>query len=135
MQTRLSRTAHWLALVALSAQLGLSQEAKELTLLYTNDFHSAIDPIPAYWLEGTSRLGVSFQIDGRESSPEASYRVATNSFLADGGDPLVLQRGTARNDTKRPLSQVFIDYLTAQGALTEPTAGRLVLVPPVQRDE
>ncbi len=29
-----------------------SAEIKEAVILSTNDFHSAIDPIPAYWLEG-----------------------------------------------------------------------------------
>lgn len=43
-----------LAVVACSAS---AQEVKEVTLLYTNDFHSAIDPIPAYWLEASPRLG------------------------------------------------------------------------------
>lgn len=27
-------------------------EVRELVILYTNDFHSAIDPIPAYWMAG-----------------------------------------------------------------------------------
>src|SRR5688500_20249939 len=31
--------------------------AREVTILYTNDFHSAFDPIPAYWLPGSPRLG------------------------------------------------------------------------------
>ncbi|HSR49516.1 MAG TPA: bifunctional UDP-sugar hydrolase/5'-nucleotidase [Acidobacteriota bacterium] len=30
----------------------LSAEVREVVILYTNDFHSAIDPIPAYWMEG-----------------------------------------------------------------------------------
>ena len=30
---------------------------KEITILHTNDFHSAFDPIPAYWLEGSPKLG------------------------------------------------------------------------------
>ena len=32
-------------------------EDKEITILHTNDFHSAFDPIPAYWLEGSPKLG------------------------------------------------------------------------------
>ena len=31
--------------------------AHDLTILYTNDFHSAFEPIPAYWLPGSPRLG------------------------------------------------------------------------------
>ena len=30
---------------------------RQVTILYTNDFHSAMDPIPAYWLAGSPRLG------------------------------------------------------------------------------
>ena len=30
---------------------------REVTIIYTNDFHSAFDPIPAYWLPGSPRLG------------------------------------------------------------------------------
>lgn len=31
--------------------------ARDVTILYTNDFHSAFDPIPAYWRPGSPRLG------------------------------------------------------------------------------
>jgi 5'-nucleotidase/UDP-sugar diphosphatase len=40
--------------------LGQNQDkraVREVTILYTNDFHSAFDPIPAYWLPGTPKLG------------------------------------------------------------------------------
>ncbi|MBI3649513.1 MAG: 5'-nucleotidase C-terminal domain-containing protein [Acidobacteria bacterium] len=33
------------------------RQIREVTILYTNDFHSAFDPIPAYWLKGAPRLG------------------------------------------------------------------------------
>ena len=35
----------------------LCAEEKEITILYTNDLHSAFDPIPAYWIDGSPRLG------------------------------------------------------------------------------
>ncbi len=38
-------------LVALVAGPSVAEE-REIVILYTNDFHSAIDPIPAYWLDG-----------------------------------------------------------------------------------
>ena len=34
-----------------------SKQVKDLTILYTNDFHSAFNPIPAYWLKGSPKLG------------------------------------------------------------------------------
>ena len=83
MQTRSSRRASWLALVTLSAQLGLSQGTKELTLLYTNDFHSAIDPIPAYWLDGAPRLGGAAQLSTLVQQIRAEDETV---FLFDAGD-------------------------------------------------
>jgi len=44
-----------LALITLG--LPLFGKDKEITILHTNDFHSAFDPIPAYWLEGSPKLG------------------------------------------------------------------------------
>ncbi len=39
-------------------------EVRDIVILYTNDFHSAIDPIPAYWLdrEPTPHLGGAAEI-------------------------------------------------------------------------
>ena len=38
------------------------EAVREVTILYTNDFHSAFDPIPAYWLPGTPKLGGAAQL-------------------------------------------------------------------------
>ena len=48
-----------LALILVVITLGppLFGKDKEITILHTNDFHSAFDPIPAYWLEGSPKLG------------------------------------------------------------------------------
>ena len=35
---------------------------RSVTILYTNDFHSAFDPIPAYWLKGSPKLGGAAQL-------------------------------------------------------------------------
>ncbi len=48
------RTSRWLILLSLATILQISPataETREVVILYTNDFHSAIDPIPAYWLD------------------------------------------------------------------------------------
>ena len=38
--------------------IGFAQKGtKDITILYTNDFHSAFDPIPAYWLKNSPKLG------------------------------------------------------------------------------
>ena len=35
---------------------------RSVTILYTNDFHSAFDPILAYWLKGMPKLGGAAQL-------------------------------------------------------------------------
>jgi 2',3'-cyclic-nucleotide 2'-phosphodiesterase (5'-nucleotidase family) len=57
--------------------------AREVTILYTNDFHSAFDPIPAYWLPGEPKLGGAAQLAALINQ----YRKhAATSFLFDSGD-------------------------------------------------
>ncbi len=51
-----------LILIVLFSSVNLGQnrtdeQVREVTILYTNDFHSAFDPIPAYWLKGSPKLG------------------------------------------------------------------------------
>jgi 5'-nucleotidase / UDP-sugar diphosphatase len=55
----------------------------QVTLLYTNDFHSAFHPIPAYWLAGMPRLGGAPHL--ATSIEQERARVRT-SFLLDSGD-------------------------------------------------
>jgi 2',3'-cyclic-nucleotide 2'-phosphodiesterase (5'-nucleotidase family) len=62
MQKRVTR--YVLALVCAALGLAFAQSRpvgtppeKEVVILYTNDFHSAFDPIPAYWLPGSPKLG------------------------------------------------------------------------------
>ena len=40
------------SLIALAYCSVAIAEEQEVVILYTNDFHSAIDPIPAYWMPG-----------------------------------------------------------------------------------
>jgi 2',3'-cyclic-nucleotide 2'-phosphodiesterase (5'-nucleotidase family) len=55
----------------------------ELTILYTNDFHSAFDPIPAYWLPGEPKLGGASQLAALINQ----YRQrGGTTFLFDSGD-------------------------------------------------
>src|ERR671927_1734407 len=65
---------------AVSAQTGA---AREVTILYTNDFHSAFDPIPAYWLPGEPRLGGAAQL---ASLINEYRRREKTTFLFDSGD-------------------------------------------------
>ena len=45
-------------ILAFAPFMGIAQKGtKDITILHTNDFHSAFDPIPAYWLKGSPNLG------------------------------------------------------------------------------
>jgi 2',3'-cyclic-nucleotide 2'-phosphodiesterase (5'-nucleotidase family) len=69
---------------AAHADLGrLGGGRHELTILYTNDFHSAFDPIPAYWLPGSPRLGGAAHL---ATLVERERAGAATSFLLDSGD-------------------------------------------------
>jgi 2',3'-cyclic-nucleotide 2'-phosphodiesterase (5'-nucleotidase family) len=55
----------------------------EFTILYTNDFHSAFEPIPAYWLSGSPRLGGAAHLAALVDRERTTTRT---SFLLDAGD-------------------------------------------------
>ena len=72
------------ALSAAPQDIGrLGGGAHEVTLLYTNDFHSAFEPIPAYWLPGSPRLGGAAHLAALVEQERAA---AATSFLLDSGD-------------------------------------------------
>jgi 5'-nucleotidase/UDP-sugar diphosphatase len=57
--------------------------AHDVTILYTNDFHSAFEPIPAYWLRDSPRLGGAAHL---ATLVEQERKAASTSFLLDSGD-------------------------------------------------
>lgn len=72
-----------LLLLVLPAAAAPPSGTKEVTILYTNDFHSAFDPIPAYWLPGSPRLGGAAHLSTLIARERAR---AETSFLFDTGD-------------------------------------------------
>ena len=54
-----------------------------LRLLYTNDFHSAFEPIPAYWRPGSPPLGGAAHL---ATLVERQRATAGTTFLFDSGD-------------------------------------------------
>lgn len=60
-----------------------AQPPKEFTILYTTDFHSAFDPIPAYWLKDTPRLGGAAYLAAMVNLYRKNDKA---SFLFDAGD-------------------------------------------------
>jgi 2',3'-cyclic-nucleotide 2'-phosphodiesterase (5'-nucleotidase family) len=57
--------------------------AHDITILYTNDFHSAFDPIPAYWLPGSPGLGGAAHVAALVERERATTKT---TFLLDSGD-------------------------------------------------
>lgn len=56
---------------------------RDVAILYTNDFHSALQPIGAYWLPGTPRIGGAAVLAGYVNRLRAEN---ATSFLFDSGD-------------------------------------------------
>jgi 5'-nucleotidase / UDP-sugar diphosphatase len=79
----LHATPRVLVIALLAAAPVLRAAEREVTILYTNDFHSAVDPIPAYWRAGSPRLGGAAQL----STLINRIRVREKTtFLFDSGD-------------------------------------------------
>ena len=88
MLKHLSRIAVPIILIALvcpvdEAAQRPAKPAREVTILYTNDFHSAFDPIPAYWLKGSPRLGGAAHLTTMINQIRRRERAV---FLFDTGD-------------------------------------------------
>ena len=83
--TRIALLLLWLVhyCTASPAAFAIEEPIREVTILYTNDFHSAFDPIPAYWLNGSPRLGGAAQL--ATLIRQVRQRDKT-TFLFDTGD-------------------------------------------------
>ena len=67
-----------------AARVSVAAEGvREVTILYTNDFHSAIDAVPAYWLPGSPRLGGAAHISTLINQIRGQEKAV---FLFDSGD-------------------------------------------------
>ena len=76
-----------------------------------------------------SRL-IAFQIGDRPVDDQKTYRVATNSFIAQGGDLYQTFPQVKQADTAKSLSDVVMEYLQQHGEVHPPKMGRLILVTP-----
>ena len=73
----------FLLFALLASSTALADAPREVTILYTNDFHSAVDPIPAYWLAGSPKLGGAAQLATLIGQVRAQEPTV---FLFDSGD-------------------------------------------------
>ncbi len=89
----------WLLVLSflLSALPGFGA-TRTVTLLFTNDFESAYDPVPAYWRDDIERIGGIGELATLVEQYRASDR---NVFLFDAGD---IFTGTLAKRTKGALS-------------------------------
>lgn len=70
-------------LLGASARSVATEGVREVTILYTNDFHSAFDAIPAYWLPGSPRLGGAAHLSSLINRIRGEEKTV---FLFDTGD-------------------------------------------------
>ena len=73
-------------LLILPGWQAVKAQDREVTILYTNDFHSAFNPIPAYWIKGSPKLGGAAYLT--TFIRQTRKRDSRNStvFLFDSGD-------------------------------------------------
>ncbi|MCW2613565.1 MAG: 5-nucleotidase protein [Frankiales bacterium] len=85
-----------------------------------------------YELQGTNPRGSRIQsitLNGTALDPAATYRIATNSFLASGGDNFrTLGTGTDRRDTGLDDLRVLVDFFRANSPVTPATEDRSVVL-------
>ncbi len=86
--------------------ISAAQGQREVVILYTNDFHSALDPIPAYWLPGSPRLGGAAYLAGYVNRVR---RTDSTVFFFDAGDMFTglvsnLTKGEALMEMMRAMS-------------------------------
>ena len=67
-------------------------------------------------------------VGGVALDPSKTYRLATNDYLARGGDGYDMLKAAKEApdfDEGRPLTQILIDYLSAQSSITVKPDGRI----------
>ncbi len=74
----------------------------------------------------SGRRLVAVTVGGRPLDPARTYRVATSSFLTQGGDLYETFLRTKRSDSGRPMSEVVIGYFERTGEVPPPKMGRLL---------
>lgn len=72
---------------------------------------------------------INVRVNGERISASKYYTVATNDFLAAGGDEYdVFKNARLVADTGIMLRDVMVDYVLKQETLTEPEAGRIIIL-------
>jgi 2',3'-cyclic-nucleotide 2'-phosphodiesterase (5'-nucleotidase family) len=69
---------------------------------------------------------IELRIGDQPVDDRKTYRVATSSFLAEGGDLYQTFLRTKQMDSKKPLSEVVMEYFQKHREVDAPKMGRLV---------
>ena len=77
---------------------------------------------------------IDLRIGDQPVDNQKTYRVATSSFLAEGGDLYQTFLRTRQSDTKKPLSEVVMEYIQKRGEIQPPGLGRLIQVRPARQN-
>jgi len=78
------------------------------------------------FISGESR---DISINGEPIDPNRTYRVATNSFMADGGDSYVMMKNGYQYDTSLFQRDALIDYIEHLGGVITPKLeGRITVI-------
>ena len=71
-------------------------------------------------------MALDVKIGGKKLDPKAKYKVAFNSFIANGGDGYtMLKEIRSKKDTAYLLSSVLVDYMKAKGTFEKPQGNRI----------
>ena len=85
------------------------------------------------WRKGPTGMGAvvpgSIVIGGKPLDPKANYRVATNSFLADGGDGFVAFNKATRRVTAGSDLAALEEWFKTRSPVAPPAGGRISLAP------
>ena len=84
----------------------------------------------SFTIDHTKDTCTNIRIQNQFLDPDRSYRIATNSFLASGGDGYhVFQKATDSYDTSTFIQEVIIDYIHYLGGKINPEVkGRITIM-------
>ncbi len=72
---------------------------------------------------------LDIKINGKPLDKKRKYKVAFNSFIADGGDGYtILKDLKTKKDTGYCIPSIIVDYLKAKGNFADPEMGRIKIV-------
>jgi 2',3'-cyclic-nucleotide 2'-phosphodiesterase (5'-nucleotidase family) len=76
--------------------------------------------------EGGERVARDVRVEGHSVDPAGRYRLATNDYMANGGEDFTpLQTPLEREDLPILIRDAFIEYVREKGVIREELEGRI----------